>query len=86
MPFSPQSNVETVLAAQSCPTLCDPMDCSPPDSSVHGILQARILFDCHFLLQGSTNPGIEVASLALADGFFSTEPPGKPFNDALPMK
>ena len=31
------------LVAQSCPTLCDPRDCSPPDSSVHGILQARIL-------------------------------------------
>ena len=31
------------LVAQSCLTLCDPMDCSPPDSSVHGILQARIL-------------------------------------------
>ena len=29
--------------AQSCPTLCDPMDCSPPGSSVHGILQARIV-------------------------------------------
>ena len=28
---------------QSCPTLCDPMDCSPPGSSVHGILQARLL-------------------------------------------
>ena len=28
---------------QSCPTLCDPIDHSPPDSSVHGILQARIL-------------------------------------------
>ena len=28
---------------QSCPTLCDVMDCSPPGSSVHGILQARIL-------------------------------------------
>ena len=28
---------------QSCPTLCDPMDCSPPGSTVHGILQARIL-------------------------------------------
>ena len=28
---------------QSCLTLCDPMDCSPTDSSVHGILQARIL-------------------------------------------
>ena len=26
-----------------CPTLCDPMDCSPPGSAVHGILQARIL-------------------------------------------
>ena len=32
-----------VLAAQSCLTLCDPMDCSPPGSSVLGILQARIL-------------------------------------------
>ena len=31
-----------VLVTQSCPTLCDPMDCSPPGSSVHGILQARI--------------------------------------------
>ena len=31
------------MSAQSCPTLCDPMDCSPPDSSVHGISQARIL-------------------------------------------
>ena len=32
-----------VLVAQSCPTLCKSMDCSPPGSSVHGILQARIL-------------------------------------------
>ena len=29
--------------AQSCPTLCNPMDCSPPGSSVHGIFQAIIL-------------------------------------------
>ena len=29
--------------AQSCPALCDPMDCSPPGSSVHGISQVRIL-------------------------------------------
>ena len=28
---------------QSCPVICDGVDCSPPDSSVHGILQARIL-------------------------------------------
>ena len=32
-----------VLVAQLCLTLCDPIDCSLPDSSVHGILQARIL-------------------------------------------
>ena len=36
-----------------CPTLWDPMDCSPPCSSVHGIFQARnIGVGCHFLLQG----------------------------------
>ena len=33
----------SVLTAQSCPTLCSPVDGSPPGSSVHGILQARIL-------------------------------------------
>ena len=32
-----------VLVAQSCPTLCDPMDCNPQGSSVHEIFQARIL-------------------------------------------
>ena len=32
-----------MLVAQSCPTLCDPMDCSPPGSSVHGALQGKIL-------------------------------------------
>ena len=31
------------LVTESCPTLCNPMDCSPPDSSLHGILQARVL-------------------------------------------
>ena len=36
---------------QSCPNLCDPVDCSPSGSSVHRILQARIL-ECHSLLQG----------------------------------
>ena len=34
---------------QSCPTLCDPIDGSPPGSPVPGILQARV--GCHFLLQ-----------------------------------
>ena len=36
-------NKKKVKVAQSYPTLCDPMDCSPPGSSVHGIPQARIL-------------------------------------------
>ena len=35
--------VVCVLLAQSCPTVCDPIDCSPSGSSVHGISQARIL-------------------------------------------
>ena len=37
---------------QSCPTLCNPMDCSPPGSSVQKILQARTGMGCHALLQG----------------------------------
>ena len=43
-----------VLVAQFCLTLCDPMDCSPPGSSVHRIFQARILtgMGWHALLQG----------------------------------
>ena len=32
-----------IEVAQSCPTLCHPMDCSPPGSSIHGIFQARVL-------------------------------------------
>ena len=34
--------VVIVLVTKSCLTLCDPMDCSPPHSSYHGILQAKI--------------------------------------------
>ena len=40
---SEKSEKVKVLVAQSCPTLCDSMDCSPPGSSFHGILQARML-------------------------------------------
>ena len=38
-----QESKVKVLVTQSYPTLCDPMDCSPPGSSVHGTLQERIL-------------------------------------------
>ena len=43
--FSPgkKANPKWPAVTQSCPALCNPMDCSPPSSSVHGILQARIL-------------------------------------------
>ena len=43
----------TSLVVQLYPTLCNPMDCSPPGSSAHGILQARVLeWSASFLLQG----------------------------------
>ena len=41
--FTTLFNAPCVLVTQSSPTLCDPMDCSSPGFSVHGILQARIL-------------------------------------------
>ena len=60
---------------QSCLTLRDPMDWSPPDSSVHGMLQTRILeWVAMPFSRGSSNPGIELASLIspeLACGFFT---------------
>ena len=65
--------------AQSCLTLCDPVDCSLPGSSTHGILEARILeWVAISFSRDLADPGIEHASPALAGGFFTTEPPGKP--------
>ena len=41
------------VRTQSCPTLCNPIDCSTPDIFVHGILQGKNTgVGCHFLLQG----------------------------------
>ena len=40
------------VSRSPCPTLCDPVACSPPGSSVHGILQAFSGVGCHFLLPG----------------------------------
>ena len=70
------------MRTQSCPTLCDPMDRSPPGSSVQGIFQARILESVPFPFTGDLpDPGVEPASLAsptLAGRFFTIGPPGKP--------
>ena len=56
LPSKPPGKPELIHAAaaakliQSCPTLCDPIDGSPPGSTIPGILQARTLVGCHFLL------------------------------------
>ena len=44
------------VCVQSCLTLCDPVDCSPPGSSVHGILQARILEWVAISFSGGPSP------------------------------
>ena len=55
-----------VLVTQSCLTLCNPMDCSPPGSSVHGILQAKIWSWYPFLSPGDlSSPGIKPRSPSL---------------------
>ena len=49
--------VVVFLEAQSCPTLCDPMDCSLPGSSIHGIFQERVLeWVAIFFSRGSSQP------------------------------
>ena len=70
------------LCAQSCLTLCDRMDCSPPGPSVHGVSQARILeWVAIFSSRGSSHSRAWAhifGSLALAGRFFTTLPPRKP--------
>ena len=70
-----------VCRAHLCPALWDPMDCSPPDSTVRGIVQARILEQVAISFSRDLpDPGTEPVSLrspALAGGFFTAEPPGK---------
>ena len=68
--------------AQSCLTPSDPMDCSLPGSSIHGILQARALeWGAIAFSRGSSQPRTEV-SPGLAGGFCTAEPPGKLQNGA----
>ena len=56
----------------SCPTLCDPMDCSPPGSSVHGILQARMLeWVAIPFSRGSFQPRDQTQISCIADGYFT---------------
>ena len=64
-----------MLVAQSCPALCDPMNCSLPGSSVHGLLQTRILECVLFPPPGTIpDPGIELRSPASQADSFPSEP------------
>ena len=87
--FRVEDNFAAAKSPQLCPTLCNPMKYSPPGSSVHRILPARIL---EWIAMPSSrdlpHPGIEPTSLMspeLAGGFFTTEPPRKPLSHYLDL-
>ena len=68
-----------MLVTQLYPTLCSPMDCRPPGSSVHGILQPRILEWVAIPSPGDLpKPGIEPGSPAMQADSLLSEPPEKP--------
>ena len=69
-PGSPQLGLSK--AAQSCPTLCDPTDCSPPGSSVRGIFQARVLeWVAISFSRGSSQSRDQTQVSSIADGCFT---------------
>ena len=71
------------LVAQSCPTLSDPVDCSPPGSSVHGESPGKNNWSgLPFPPPGDLpDPGIKPRCAHIADGFFTIELRGKPMLD-----
>ena len=70
-----------VMCALSCPTLCNPVDCSPPGSSIHGIVQTRSWkWVAISLSRRSPDPGIEPTfpePPTLAGRFFTTVSHGR---------
>ena len=67
------------FVAQSCPTLCDPMDCNPSGSSVPGIFQARILeWVVISFSRGSSQPRNRTHISCIPGRFFTTSHPGSP--------
>ena len=68
--------------AQSCPTPWDPMDCSPPGSSVHGIFQGKILeWVAISSSRGSSWPRDQTHDSCIAGRFFTMEPPVEPLEN-----
>ena len=76
------TNCWECLVPQSCLTLCDPMDCSPPGSSVLGFSRQEYWSGLLFPLPGDfPKPGIEPTSPALQMDSSTTEPLGNPQGD-----
>ena len=72
-----------VLVAQLCLTLCHPMDCSPPDSSVLGFSRQEYWSGLPFLSPGDlSNPGMELRSPALQADSLLSELPGSLYRKA----
>ena len=68
------------LVAQLCPTLCDPMNCSPPGSSVHVILQEGILAWVAIpFFEDLSDSGIKLGSLALQRVLYYPSHQGSPY-------
>ena len=80
-PFSnqPWTFLCCCLVTKSCPTLCNPMKCSPPDSSVHGIPQAKILNSVAiFFSREYSSPRDQSHVFCIGKRIFTTEPSGSP--------
>ena len=79
-----ESQKVRMLVAQLCSTLCDPMDCSPQGSSVHGISQVRILEWVAIPFSGDLpNPGVKPSSPTLQVDTLPAEPQGNPKNTGV---
>ena len=87
LPSLPEGSLHA-QSLQLCPTLSDPLDCSPPGSSVPGILQARILeWVAMPSSRGSSQhrDQLHVSCISCtAGGFFTAEPPRKPIGKFIP--
>ena len=72
---------------QQCLTLCNPMDCSPPGSSVHGILQGGTLEGVAIAFSGGSSQPRDQTHISrvscIAGGFFTTESLGKPLSQMV---
>ena len=85
--FSPELRGCHCLVAELCPTLCDPMGCSPRGSSVNEVSQARLLvWVAVFFSKGSSQPRDGNCVSCTAGGFFAAEPPGKPWIKRATLK